>query len=417
MYCQTRVVLERPRRLRRHDQGVAMVSALMFLLVLALLSTSIATVTTQSSQIGGNYKASVQALQAAEAGAEEARGRLRGNATSPITDDAAPTQTQWRTYIGSQTQAQTYGYTGGLYQTRTASLQNGIQYTVVIAHATNGSGEILYWGDPNSTGTNIRNTTTGQRVFQVTSYGTAGQARSIVQTQVARVPPINIPGTVYVETNTTIQGSSTNIIGEDQCGSNDRPGIATPLGSTHNGQNTITQNGHPNISGNPAIMYNSVNVNVQNIVNAYKGAADFSYTVQSVNHTSNTTPGPGDDWGTPTAGATLQDASSCSTFNTVYYNTNNTYVRLTGGVRGCGLLLVEGDLEIHGGFSWYGPIVVTGSVIYTGGGNKNTTGAVVSGGTVTADVIGGNANIVHCSTAVAGQAQSSPLLVLNWNTL
>lgn len=63
MYCQTRVVLERPRRLRRHDQGVAMVSALMFLLVLALLSTSIATVTTQSSQIGGNYKASVQALQ------------------------------------------------------------------------------------------------------------------------------------------------------------------------------------------------------------------------------------------------------------------------------------------------------------------------------------------------------------------
>ena len=404
------------QRRYRHDDGIALISALMSVAVLALLGSSIATITALSNDMSSNNKASMQALQAAEAGAEEARARLRGNAVSPITD-ALPTQTQWKTYIGSQPQAQTYGYSSSLYQTRTNSLQSNLQYTVVIAHATNSSGQILYWGDPSGTGNNARNTTTGQNIYLVTSHGTAAQARSTVQTQVTRVPPVPLPGTVYVKIQTTIQGSSTNIIGVDQCGTTHRPGIATNLASTVNGQATIVQHGNPNITGNPAIAYNSTNINVQNIVNSYKPTADLSYTVQSATHTASTTPGPGDNWGTPTAGATLQNASSCSTYKTVYYNTNNTYVRLSGGVQGCGLLLVEGDLELHGGFSWYGPVVVTGSVTYTGGGNKNTTGALISGGDVTADVIGGNANIVNCSTALVNQGSNSPLLVLNWNTL
>ena len=78
-------------------------------------------------------------------------------------------------------------------------------------------------------------------------------------------------------------------------------------------------------------------------------------------------------WGTPTAGAMLQHPSSCSEHHVVWYNTNDTYIKLTGS-SGCGILIVEGDLDIYGGFSWYGPVIVTGLVTLTGGGNKNITG-------------------------------------------
>src|SRR5262247_852313 len=87
-----------------NDHGIALVTALMFLMALALVGGAAATVMTWSRQISGNHRASIQAFEVAESGAEEARARLRGNATSPITDNA-PTQTQWQAYIGSLTQA------------------------------------------------------------------------------------------------------------------------------------------------------------------------------------------------------------------------------------------------------------------------------------------------------------------------
>ncbi len=75
---------------------------------------------------------------------------------------------------------------------------------------------------------------------------------------------------------------------------------------------------------------------------------------------------------------------------------------------------MEGDLALHGGFQWYGPILVTGSITFTGGGGKNLTGAVLAGGTVSADLVGGDANIVYCSQAVKDQTDYLPLVTLRW---
>ena len=161
-----------PRRYAGNERGIALLIALMFLVVLALLTATASTVTTLASQISGNYKASIQAFQSAEAGAEEVRARLRGNAANPIYDNAATPQTTWRTYLSSATDAQVYGYTTGNTQTLVASLQTASHYTVEIKHATNASGQILYWGDPTGSGTNSRNTATGQMIYLVTSHGT-----------------------------------------------------------------------------------------------------------------------------------------------------------------------------------------------------------------------------------------------------
>src|SRR5207245_16881 len=68
-----------PRRYAGNEHGIALIMALMFLVVLALLTLTASTVTTLASQISGNYKASLRSFQSAEAGAEEARARLRAN--------------------------------------------------------------------------------------------------------------------------------------------------------------------------------------------------------------------------------------------------------------------------------------------------------------------------------------------------
>src|SRR5919197_5173 len=103
-----------------NNHGIALVTALMFIVILALMGATTATVTTLSSQASGNYKASIQSFQVAEAGAEEARARLRANATSPINDNAQTSLT-WQAFIGSTTQAQAYGYTSSSSQVRTDS--------------------------------------------------------------------------------------------------------------------------------------------------------------------------------------------------------------------------------------------------------------------------------------------------------
>jgi len=153
------------------------------------------------------------------------------------------------------------------------------------------------------------------------------------------------------------------------------------------------------------------------LIDTYKSKANFTYVVSNATHTASTTPGPGQGWGTPTPGANSQSPSSCSVHNIVYYNTGDTDIQLSGGVSGCGMLLVEGNLKMTGGFSWYGLILTTGSLTFLGGGDKNITGAVLSGSSATNaedDVIGGNTDIVYCSSAVQNQTESMPLQLISW---
>ena len=49
-------------------------------------------------------------------------------------------------------------------------------------------------------------------------------------------------------------------------------------------------------------------------------------------------------------------------------------------------------------FSWYGIIIVTGALTFTGGGEKNITGGVLAGEMTSVEVeISGNAAILYCS--------------------
>lgn len=408
-----------------NQHGAVLVTAILIMAALVLLGSTVVMTVSTDLKITGNYKTSEQAFYAAEAGIEEARARLRANAASPITD-SHPTSTGWGGYIGSATKAQGKGYdSGNALHVRVASLQSTLDYTVRIVHRTDSAGNILYWGDSNGDGIFERTTSptslTGlanKNIYLVASYGVSAGSNKTIETEMTRLPPITAPAALYVEAGTTIQGTSTNVIGVDQCGGSNLPGIATTLGA-----GTISASGNPKVCGadqpncattcDPltpgtcSISPNQTNMDIQSVVDNWKTAANYTYSVAGDTHT-------GMSWGTPTMGATLQNPSSCSVTNVVYYNTSGTDIKLSGGTTGCGLLLVDGDLEVNGGFAWHGMVIVTGSVRYLGGGDKNVTGAVLAGGSMDADLVGGNANIVYCSTAISNQSYYQALRRLSW---
>ncbi|MBU2226092.1 MAG: hypothetical protein KJ936_00220, partial [Proteobacteria bacterium] len=330
-------------------------------------------------------------------------------------------------YIGDATKAHNKGGydSGNPKHVLVPSLQSTLDYTVKIVHQTN-AGLILYWGDDNMDGRYERtinpvNPTTGltnPNIYLVTSYGSAAGANKEIKVEIARLPPITVPGALYVEAPTNILGNA-KVFGMDQCGGANVPGVVTSLAADQvsTGPNsTVTGSSPPGSEDGdpPSIKPDAMNMDIQAMINSQKEAANFVYNVPSANHT-------GMNWGTPTPAPppdSLQKPSSCNTKNIVYYNTwngsNFTDIKLAGGTTGCGILLVEGDLDINGGFSWHGLVIVSGSVKYTGGGDKNITGGVLAGGSATADVIGGNTNIVYCSSAIGDQTEDQPLRNLSW---
>jgi len=366
-------------------------------------------------KIGRNHVVSVRAQYRARAGCEEARARLADDASHPI-PDADPGQVAWRVYVGRLQDAVRLGYDpSDPLHSRYDSLADSLGYVVQISHHGDGSGNLLYRGDLDGDGLFERNTLTGKHVYQVTALASENGSSQTVQTEIAEMPSITVPGAVYAESTTTITGPSTYVIGTDGCSGLDIPGIVTPQGP---GSVSVAGGAHVLGSGTavPNVVFNAADMDLVGVVRFIAEHADHFYLAVSISHSATTVPGPGDGWGHPTLGPSLQDPASCASRTIVYYDTAGTYVKFSGGVQGCGILLVEGDVQIEGDFSWYGPLIVTGSVIFTGGGDRNITGTLLSGGAVICDVSGGNSNIVYCSTAVKGQTEGRPLQLLSWKS-
>lgn len=387
-----------------NERGAVLVMGLLILLVLTILSLGAMMTTGTELRIASNDRSAKEAFYIAEAGVEEARSRLQVTSSSPI-PDGQPANANWTAFIGTLQECQTNGFQGNGNQVRYDRLNPpNLDYVVTIGHKVNASNQILRWGDSNNDGKPEENTTTGNNIFVITSQGyTSGGATKSVRTECAQMPPITTPAALYTKEDTTVQGTSTHVIGVDGCGSSSVPGIIT--------QGTLSQNGNPSITGSPSdyVQNSPVDIDVQYLVNQFKSKANYSY-----NQSSGTLTGM--NWGSPTPGATQQSPSTCSSYNIVYINTNSTFVRLSGGTSGCGILLVDGILNIEGGFHWNGVVLVTGSISFTGGGGdgKNVTGAVLSGGMVSADLVGGNANIVYCSQGINMQTNNLPLVTLRW---
>ncbi len=112
------------------------------------------------------------------------------------------------------------------------------------------------------------------------------------------------------------------------------------------------------------------------------------------------------NWGDPNR-ALIPGA--CESYFPIIYAPGDVAIN---GNTGQGILLVNGNLSIQGGFAWYGPIIARGAVKLTGTGNK-VNGSILAASVIdstTASMLSGNSTIQfsRCANNTALQRTALP---------
>jgi hypothetical protein len=108
-----------------------------------------------------------------------------------------------------------------------------------------------------------------------------------------------------------------------------------------------------------------------------------------------------DNWGDPMVPATV---AGCSGYFPIIYVNGN--MKATGGY-GQGILIVNGDLSVQGGFQFFGPVIVKGTVTTQGTGGHFMGGLMASNLYDSTDVILGNAMVSYSSCALMKALQAN----------
>jgi len=161
---------------------------------------------------------------------------------------------------------------------------------------------------------------------------------------------------------------------------------------------TSTINGNPTLTGAATTpQQTNLNIDIQNYINDLRGSA----TIRLTSDINTTTP-----------------LGTATNYVTVYSNTadpyNNQGLKMSNA-HGYGILLVDGDLEMGGGFRWDGLILVNGTLTFNGGGSGiNIRGAVMAVETVD---INGGLDIGYNSCNVNKAFTNRALTVKNWKVV
>ncbi|HYF40127.1 MAG TPA: hypothetical protein VD930_10580, partial [Gemmatimonadales bacterium] len=109
------------------------------------------------------------------------------------------------------------------------------------------------------------------------------------------------------------------------------------------------------------------------------------------------------NWGAP-----LDKASPCFNYFPIIYRYGD--LNISGSGMGQGILLVEGNLNVQGQISFFGPVIATGTVDVRGTGTDDVK---FFGGIIASDVelddsrLNGNATVLYSSCAVRRALQGS----------
>ena len=417
--------------IKRHpinERGSILIVVIVLVAVLALVGTITVMTVNTDIKISGNYKASVRAFSAAEAGVEEARALLRGPSSSSIYigDTSSPPNELWSVYVGTSSSWQTSDdpdYDPDYTNTGVNSLQSEISYWVKVrhkreydaeqdghgistphyhdndgstaTHTINSPGNIIYYGygEPSLPATAVQFSTSTTTIYHpveiITAYGSSGGSLKTNKIECVRNvgPPVVSP--MYSRGDVDINGTSASINGTDNCEA-DAPRPPIYLLNTA----TLTEHPAPTYNGNPPSPQSGpVDIDIPEYVNTLKSEATITIT--------------SDQNGT-TYGNT-------SNYVTCYSDTSNPYnvqgLKLQN-ITGYGLLLIDGDLTLGGGFVWHGLILVNGILTLSGGGSGiNILGSIMANQTV--DVNGGLV-LSYDSCTIDNAMDTQSLNVINW---
>jgi hypothetical protein len=119
------------------------------------------------------------------------------------------------------------------------------------------------------------------------------------------------------------------------------------------------------------------------------------------------------NWGDP-----LNPAGPCGSYFPVIYATGDITVN---GVQGQGVLLVDGNLDVQGGFEFYGPVIVRGALSTQGTGGHFNGGVIAANVDLDQSSVLGDAMVTYSSCAVAravnGAASGAKLKERSWVNL
>lgn len=376
-----------------NERGIALVLAVIALVIIGLLVGASLLFSGVERRAGGGSIEASQAFNAAEAGAENTYASWAANAATwnGLAVDSSLTLT-------------------------TTSVGGGNYYTPTITRIS----PTLFW---------IRSTAQAKN-----AAGTV-TARTVVGDFVRLlVPNIDIRAAVTVNGSITVSGSS-QISGRDSIpggwGSSCPPAGPSVAGVRDSSNSVSTSgacSGASCIAGNPQIQ---IDPTVTSGTFTNFGGIDFaglasmatwqiSGTITGVGPTVTGSPatcqvGNSTNWGEPWTG-TLQAA--CFNYFPIMYAPGD--VHISGG-RGQGILLVEGDLTVDGGFQFYGPVIVHGQVRSTGTGGHIFGGLLAQMADLSASLISGNSVVDFSGCAVTratrGSAAATRLNERGWAQL
>jgi hypothetical protein len=119
------------------------------------------------------------------------------------------------------------------------------------------------------------------------------------------------------------------------------------------------------------------------------------------------------NWGSP-----LDPTGSCGGYFPIVWVEGDLSIN---GVQGQGVLLVNGDLDVQGGFEFYGPVLVKGRLSTQGTGGHFQGGVIAANVALDQTSILGNAVINYSSCAIARalefSAPAAPLRSRSWVNL
>lgn len=119
------------------------------------------------------------------------------------------------------------------------------------------------------------------------------------------------------------------------------------------------------------------------------------------------------NWGSPST-----PAGPCGNYFPVIYVTGDLNVN---GVQGQGILLVDGNLDVQGGFEFYGPVIVRGALSTQGTGGHFNGGVIAANVDLDQSSVLGDAIVSFSSCAIAravnGAASGAKLKERSWVNL
>lgn len=365
--------------LRRDERGIALALAIFALVVIATLVGGVFFMARLEQRSGSNTLWSTQAAEAADAGLNATLANWSGT---------------WNTMA-----------VGTPSTLSTVSLGGNARYTVTIRKLTSALFFVSSRGERTDAGGGVL------------SGNTVGRVVRIVVPEVDINAAVTANGPVTLQGNLTVDGRDTDPPGWPACTTKDTV-ASVRTSQSIKAKGSYSAYGEPNAP--EGLVPSDPGVTASDFAGPYDALKGIANIVHTGAWSPSNSPYPSvsggncdktniRNWGEPWRNPPNAGVVSACTgyFPIVWIRNPGAESRISGG-RGQGVVLVEGDLDMSGGFEFNGIMIIMGDTKTTGTGAK-ITGALMAANEATGDItyIGGTPVVTYSSCAIATALQAS----------